>query len=444
MASTFPESIDPFINPTYTKVNGLDYVKAEHINDLQDAVRNIEIVITGAGLSMEISSNNYVPEDSSVKSSIEILDGAIKQRQTAFEEHMDFVMPTDPFQHHANVVQVTSIGNLSATRGQSAFEEHQGDIDSIMSGGYVEGATLDDRYILKTGDVTVEQDFIALQDVYLGTSTTHQVEIAGDVSIGNDLVVSGTAQIDGDITLSNVAKIGAVDFFEYTNIGFLATGIHLKSLKDFIFTLDADDAVDALSTIAKFEIQNGIGNPIFSVDEDGIISATGLISGTISEFSSYTAVGTTRLEQGTLVVEDDTFLIKLDSNDNDAISALIVTRDNDAGTLETSTDLILKVDEARIIAGNKIQKRTIPEVGYFGMKFYSDNAGGKFQGIGVNFKSKMMTVPSSITLSINPLGSSNYNNVSITDITEYGFFVECDAIAIGHVELKGTYTTVGN
>jgi hypothetical protein len=453
MASTFPNSIDPFINPVYTKVNGVDYVKAEHVNDLQDAVRNIEMVIAGAGLSMNLGSNNYVPSTASVKVALEILDGAIKLRQDAFEDHLNFVMPTDPFQHHSNVVQVTAIGNLSSTRAQSAFEELQADIDAIMSGGYVEGFTLDDRYILKagpavvTGSLTVQNDFTALQNSFLGSSIAHQVVTSGDLSVGKNLLVNGDSEFGGDIVIPNTAKIGAKDFFEYTNIAFLASGMHLKSYQDFIFTLDSDDAIDGLSTIAKFEIKNGLGNTLFSVNEDGEMSVLSRVAASFAELDSHLIVGgaiQTRLEQNKMEVQDNVFTIKLDSDNTDPTASLIVTRDGDNGTTNTSTNIILKATDTELIAGNHSLKRGVTETGYFGLKFYSDDAGGKFQGYGVNFKSKMLSVPSSVSLSIDPTKSTNYNNVTITDLNEYGFFVECDALTVGHVELKGTYTTVGN
>lgn len=453
MASSFPNSIDSFINPVYTKVNGVDYVKAEHINDLQNAVRNIEIVVAGAGIGLNSSSNNYVPLTVSVKSAIEILDGALKVRQNAFENHVGSVMPTDPFQHHSNVIQVTSIGNLNSTRVQQALEEHQADIDAIMSGGFVEGFTLDDRYILKagpaiiTGTLSVQQDFTSLQNAFLGTSLSHQVIMSGSATLGKDLIVGGKADITGDITLSNVAKIGAKDFFEYTNIAFLNSGMHFKSFKDFIFTLDSDDATDGQAIISTFQIQNGLGSTVMSLDEDGILFVLSKIAASFSELDSHITIGSsvqTRLEQDKLEVQNGNFTIKLDSDSDSSSSALIVTRDGDLGLLDTSTSIILKANETQLIAGSKVQTRGVPEVGYFGLKFHSDNAGGKFHGYGVNFKSKMLSVPSSVNLSIDPTKSSNYNNVTITDLNEYGFFVECDSLTIGHVELKGTYTTVGN
>jgi len=453
MSSNFPNSIDAFINPVYTKVNGVDYVKAEHVNDLQDAVRNLQIVTIGSGLSMGIASNNYLPSTSSIKAALEILDGTIKLREDEFDAHLNAVMPTDPFQHHANVLQVTAIGNLNSTRVQQALEEHQADIDAIMSGGYVEGFTLDDRYILKagpaliTGTLSVQQDITGLQNAFFGTTLSHQVVMSGSLTVGNRLTVASSSEFQGDIVLPNTIKIGAKDFFEYTNIAFLNNGIHFKSFKDFIFTLDSDDAIDGQATISKFDIQNGAGTTVFSVDEDGILSILANLNASFVNLNSHLTIGSSelaRLEHDRLEVENGRFLIKLDSDSNESTSALVVTRDGDLGSSETSTNLIFKADEQKVISGNSVLRRGVQEVGYFGLKFYSDNAGGKFHGIGVNFKSKMLTVPSSITLSIDPLKSSNYNNVTITDLNEYGFFVECDSLTIGHVELKGTYTTVGN
>jgi hypothetical protein len=403
---------------------------------------------------MNINSNFYLPETSSIKSSLEILDGALKLRQNAFESHLSLVMPTDPFQHHSNVVQVTAIGNLSSTRVQSALEELQNDIDQIMAGGYVEGFTLDDRYILKAGPATitgtlgVQQNFTALQNANLGSSLSNVVTISGSTIIGKDLTIAQNVEIGGNVTLPNTSKIGAKDFFEYTNIAFLSTGMVLNSFKDFVFNLDSDDATDGAATISKFEIRNGIGSPVFSVNEDGEVLILSRIAASFSELDSHLVVGSsiqTRLEQNKLEVQNPTFTIKLDSDSNDSSSSsFIVTKDGDTGLVNNSTNLLLKVSESEMISGNHTLKRGVPETGYFGMKFYSDNAGGKFHGIGVNFKSKMLTVPSSVSLSIDPTKSSNYNNAAITDLNEYGFFIECDALTVGHVELKGTYTTIGN
>lgn len=453
MASNFPSSIDSFINPVYTKVNGVDYVKAEHVNDLQDAVRNIETVIVGSGLNMAIGSNNYVPENASVKSAIEILDGSVKQRQNSFEDHINAVMATDPIQHHANVIQVTPIGNLSSQRVQQALEEHQVDINSIMSGGYVEGVTLDDRYILKngpaliTGTLTVQNTVTGLQNASFGTSLTHVLSCSGDLNIARNGLFGGELEIGGDLTIPASSKIGAKDSSQYTNISFSNNGVDFKSIKDFIFSIDSDDAVDGEANEGKFEIRGGLGTPVFSVSEDGIVSVLSKISASFSELGSHLTVGSsskTRIEQAKMDVDNNQYLIRLDSDSNASDEALIVTKDGDLGASDSSGAIILKASSDKVIAGNPVLKRGVQEKGYFGIKFYSDNAGGKFHGVGVNFKTTMLAAPSSVSLSIDPQKSSNFNNVTVTDLNEYGFFVECDSLAVGHVELIGTYETVGN
>jgi len=453
MSSNFPSSIDSFINPNYIKVNGVDYVKAEHVNDLQVAIRNTQIVMAGAGIGLGAGSNYYVPTSASVKNAIEILDGAIKTRQTAFETHLNSVMPTDPYQHHSNVIQVTAIGNLNSTRAQQAFEELQADIDAIMSGGYVEGFTLDDRYILKsgsasvTGSLSVQNNLTVLQNATFGSTLSNVVSMSGSLNVGKDAVVFGNFEVGGNLTMPDTSKIGSKNHFEYSNLSFLSTGVNLKSIRDITLVIDSDDSVDGQATTSKFELQNGIGSPIFAVDEDGIMTVLSKIATSFAELDSHLLIGSsvqTRLEHNKMSVENGSFLLQLDSNNNDLESVFVITKDGDLGTLNTSTNIVLKADQSSVISGNQILKRGVQEQGYFGMKFYSDNAGGKFHGIGVNFKSKMLSVPSSVTLSIDPLKSSNYNNVTITDLNEYGFFVECDSLTVGHVELKGTYTTVGN
>lgn len=453
MASTFPNSIDSFINPVYTKVNGVDYVKAEHVNDLQDAVRNVQIVIAGSGVGLGSASNNYVPSSASVKSAVEVLDAALKVRQNFFESHLSSVMPTDPFQHHSNVIQVTAIGNLNSTRVQQALEEHQADIDAIMSGGYVEGKTLDDRYITKsesatvTGTLTVQQNLTALQNVFLGTSLSHEITASGSISVGKNLFVNGTSELTGNITVSNSSKIGAKDYFAYTNLTFDNAGIQLNSFKDIVLNLNSDDAIDGQAASSSFFIKNGIGSSLLSLTEAGVLSVPGSVISNSLNLQTELLVGTSQQLKLTLAgaeVPSEVFTIKLDSDNNSSQSEFVVTRDGDLGTNNSSINLILKATASELIAGTLVQKRSIPEKGYFGIKFYSDNAGGRFQGYGVNFKSKMLNVPSSITLSIDPAKSSNYNNVTITDINEYGFFIECDSLTVGHVVLKGTYETVGN
>lgn len=453
MASNFPNAVDSFINPQFTKVNGVDFVKAEHINDLQDAVRNVQLSIIGNGLSLNIASNNYVPPTADLKSAIEILDGEVKQREDDLQIHLDASMPTDSTQHHANVIEVTTIGNLSSNRLQWALEEHQNDIDRIMTGGYVEGITLDDRYLLSsgpatvTGDFTVEGLFTAEGNVLLGQSLSDTITASGDVSVGRDFTVAGDSEFMGDVMLPDVSKLGASSNIQYSHLAFGADHVAVRSIKDIELQLDTDDSIDGASETGELRVLSGNSTTIFSLLENGQLTVSTKVSTTILEGTSHVEFGsgeTGRLENDLLATDRTNFVIQVDRNNNSINDYFAVTRDGDNGALDNATDILLKAKDTEFIAGNHVLKRGTPERGYFGIKFYSDNAGGRFQGHGVNFKARMLTAPSSVTLNVDGVRSSNYNNLSITDLNEHGFFVECDSVAVGHCEVKGTYETVGN
>lgn len=453
MASNFPNAVDSFINPQYTKVNGVDFVKAEHVNDLQDAVKNIQLIIIGSGLSMGLGSNNYVPANADVKTALEILDGVVKDRENEHDDHLNASMPTDPFQHHANIIEVTAIGNLTSTRLQWALEELQSDINNIMTGGTVEAITLDDRYLLAggpanvTGTMTVQGDFDAQANVTLGGNATHTVDTAGDLTVGRDLHVVGDSLFDGDIRMPDVSKLGAVSNIQYSHLAFGADFVNLYSIKDIELRIDSDDAIDGLSESAEFRVLNGSAAVCMNLLESGEMNVLAKVSSPIFSAATQVEIGSSEpaiVTNSEFATERSSFLVQVDSDNGSINDWFGVTQNGDNASLDNSTDILLKAKEDEFIAGNHVLKRSVPETGYFGFKFYSDNAGGRFQGQGVNFKSKMLTAPSSVTLSIDLGLSTNYNNVSITDLNEYGFFVECDSLAVGNCELKGTYETVGN
>ncbi|MDD3412443.1 MAG: hypothetical protein PHY47_00420 [Lachnospiraceae bacterium] len=453
MASNFPNAVDSFVNPQYQKVNAIDYVKAEHINDLQDAVRNVQLGLIGSGLSINFSSNNYVPVTADFKTAVEILDAEVYQRELDFQNHLDSVMPTDPFQHHANVIEVTPIGNLGATRLQWALEELQQNIDMIMTGGQVESLNLDDRY-LKTfgsnicdGNFVVNGAFSTKENVILGASTTHSVETSGDLTVGQNLTVVGASQFLGDVKLPDVSKLGASSNLAYSHIAFGSDKVIMSSIKDIEMILDANDPIDGISENAEFRIKNASNNILMSLLENGELSVLTSIRTMILKADSHIEVGSgtpARIENDLLGTQAPHFVLQVDSSNAATGGYFAVTKDGDTGSLDTSTRILLKASAEKIIAGNHVLTRGVPETGYFGIKFYSENAGGRFHGQGVNFKSKTMTTPSSVVLNVNAVKSHNYNNLSITDINEYGFFFECDSTAVGDVEVKGTYETVGN
>lgn len=453
MASNFPNSIDAFVNPQYTKVDGVDYVKAEHINDLQDALKNVQLLIIGSGVSMNIGSNNYLPITADIKSSLEILDGEVRLREDSFQSHIDAVMPTDLFQHHANVVEVTSIGNMSGDRLQWVLEDFQNNIDMIMSGGIVNAYTLDDRYILSggpaevTGTLQVNGDTALQSNVDLGSSISHTVTASGDLKVGRDIDVYGKANFRGDILIPDVSRIGASTNSEYTHLAFTADKVALKSFKDIEFQLDSDDAIDGTSMEAGFNVLNGSGDTVFSLMENGQLAVQTKVSTTILEGSSHLSIGASeknRIEHNKMSVDSSDLVLQIDADNSSVNDYFAVTQDGDTGSLDSSEDLLLKVTDSKFIAGQHVLKRNVSEAGYFGIKFYSENAGGRHQGYGVNFKTRMMSIPSSIVLNVSTGKSENFGNLVVSDINEYGFFVECESLEVGNCEVKGTYETVGN
>lgn len=70
------------------------------------------------------------------------------------------------------------------------------------------------------------------------------------------------------------------------------------------------------------------------------------------------------------------------------------------------------------------------------------DAAGAFRLNGVNFKTVLTSVPSSITLTVT--SSTNIASVGAQDISKYGFAVQYQATAAAFSLWNGTYTTVGN
>jgi len=452
MASIFPGGIDTFTNPVYTKINGEDVVSAAHVNDLQDALRAVQEVVAGAGKVLDMNSNNVVADDSSFKAMIEALDDAIGGITSDLVDHIGFVLVTDPAQHHGNVIAVTPIGNLASSRVQTALQEHQVDIDSIMTGGTVEGVTLDNRYVRKAtaqtmqGPLTVTLDLTIDGNTVLGNSLGDSVTISGDVTVGGNINLAGDALVGADLLLQVGKKIAEDGATNASYVLFESDKLEFYSHKDFIFRLDADDATDGNSDAGEFIIKNGLNNTILSVDESGALSA-GTITGTDFFADGQLNVGSLNeleLGQDSLEVDSNKFHLQLDKTNSDAAARFIVTMDGDTGNNLASSDLLLNLDEdSTLTTGLHRLKSGVQETGYFGLRVMSANAGGVFFGGGVNFKHQLTNSPSSITLT--PDGTSiNYSNLSVVDMNEFGFFFEFDTPAVGASKVFGTYTTVGN
>jgi len=452
MASVWPTSIDTFANPIYLKVDGEDIVKASHVVDLQDAVVAIEEVVAGAGKPLNFASNRFIADDSSFKSVVEALDSEAGSIRDDFTAHKAFVLPTDPVQHHSNVIEVTSIGNLSSVNVQNALQEHQSDIDAIMSGGTVDGANLDNRYVNLSGSQTMQGPLAITESLSVNGAVILGDDISDTVTISGELTAVGVASVNDSLTVgsnillqagSKIAEQGA------TNASYLlfdTDKLELYSHKDFIVRIDADDATDGLSEDAKFSIYNGLGAEVFSVDETGDLTIGG--NATSNEWSSLTklnigASSSLEIYDNKADFDSDEYHIQLDKNDTSATARLYVTMDGDTGNNLASPDLLLNLDEsATLVTGVHKLRSGIQETGYFGMRTFSDNAGGVFYGQGVNFKTQLTNSPSSITLTVDE--NVNASNISVVHMNEYGFFYEFDSVAVGAVKVRGTYTTVGN
>ncbi len=88
-----------------------------------------------------------------------------------------------------------------------------------------------------------------------------------------------------------------------------------------------------------------------------------------------------------------------------------------------------------------VQTAGAPEYGQCGLSLPSVGAGNT-SSVGVNFKTVMTNVPSSISLTA--LQSTNVGSTSISNITAYGFVLNVVATAAGAVTYFATYKTVGN
>lgn len=452
MASIFPSGIDTFANPVYTKINDEDVVSAAHVNDLQDAVRAVQEVLAGAGKVLDMASNNFVADDTSFKVMIEALDDALGTMDTDFSDHKDLVLVTDPAQHHANVISVTAVGNLSSTRVQTALQEHQADINAIMSGNTVEGVTLDDRYVNKSGAQTVQGPVTVTLGLDVEGNVTLGDDLGDTVAIAGDLSVAGASSFTEDVLFSNNIlvepgqKIAENGDINSSYVLFETDKLEFYSHKDFIFRLDADDATDALSQAGEFIIKNGLNTNVFVLNEDGDLVTTTISADSLSLATglSLGALDELEISEDSLSIDAEKFHIQLDKNDTDAAARFVVTMDGDTGNNLASADLLLNIDQnSMLTTGIHRLKSGVQETGYFGLRVLSGSAGGVFFGAGVNFKHQLTNSPSSVTLT--PDGTStNYSNLSVVDMNQYGFFFEFDTPAAAAAKVFGTYVTVGN
>jgi len=222
--------------------------------------------------------------------------------------------------------------------------------------------------------------------------------------------------------------------------------LEFYSHKDFVFRLDADDATDGQADDGRFLIYNGLNTEVFSVDEDGDLDTIGTLTAnetTASVSVNIGAANNVQMFTDKTEYESDSLHLQLDKDNLSATARFVMTMNGDTGASLASQDLLLNIDEsATLTTGLHILREGIQETGYFGMQVYSSNAGGVFYGSGVNFKHTMANTPSSITLNITD--NVNAQNISVTEINQYGFFFTFDSVAVGATRIRGTYTTIGN
>jgi len=450
MASVFPGSIDSFANPIYTKIDGEDLVKAAHVNDLQNAIRAVEETLAGAGKPLDFASNRYIADNSSFQAVVEVLDAELGSLSDSTGSHSSYVLPTDPVQHHANVIEVTPVGNLASDRVQAALVEHQADIDNLMSGGLVEGASLDDRYLnlagaqVVQGPITISDDLSVEGNSVLGTNATNTLDVNAAMSAKSSLEVDDNLILNSNLLLQAGQKIAEEGATDASYISFEADKLELYSHKDIVLRLDADDPTDGQTDAGKLSVHNGLDVEVFSVDEDGALTAASALLTEVSA-TSLLKIGVDDVVFSSDMSEykSESLHIQLDKDDVSSASRFFITKDGDTGASLASQDLLLNLDEdSTLTSGLHVLKEGIQETGYIGLQYYSDNAGGVFYGQGVNFKSTMTNSPSSVTLSVSE--NLNAQNISITDINKYGFFWSFDSVNIGPAKVIGTYTTIGN
>lgn len=450
MASLFPGSVDTFANPIYTKVDGIDVVQAVHVNDLQDAVRATQqAIITGS--SIAFANNFYIADSTSLKTCLEVLDSSLYTLSESFNFHREAALLSDNAQHHANVIEIDPIGNLQSSRVQPALYELQSDIDNILGVGTLSpSASLDARYVMLSGSQSMQGPLSITESLSVGKSTSLGQTSSdshlwkGSFDITGNIALHGVLSSDENILIPYGKKLAAT---QATNSSYLLldqSKVELFSRKDIILRIDSDDSVDQASESASFLIKDGLNQTVFEVTEQGNVSVTSQVTSTILEATNFVKIGTeTLLTHDALSAKTNSYQIQLDKDNTQSTARFFITSKGDTGSSLSSSNLLLNLDQnSKLITGVHVLKSGIQEIGYFGHKTYSNNAGGVFFGFGVNFKHELTNAPASIVLTLS--GSVNASNISITNITKYGFFIEFDTPAVGACKVMGTYQTIGN
>jgi hypothetical protein len=450
MASFFPSSVDNFANPIYTKIDGIDVVQAAHVNDLQDAARAVQELLI-AGRTISYTSNNYIANNASFKLCIENLDSAVGALEASFNQHKIAALVSDPAEHHGNVIVIDPIGNLSSSRVQPAIYELQGDIDNILGVGSLSPvASLDSRYVMQSGaqsmqgPLTISGDLTAQANTTFGTTTASVHAWSGTFDITGNINHIGDTNVTGDILLLTNKKIAEISNPASAYMMFGSDKIEMYSKKDFVIRLDSNDATDGINDVASFNIKDGLGANVMTASELGAMTSSFSITAPFIIGTTSTTLGDdTVISDSKIDAKSPSVHVQLDKLNTNASARFLVTHNNDTGSNLASANLLLNLDEtSKLVTGIHVLKSGIQEIGYFGLKGYSPNAGGVFHGVGVNFKHELTNSPSSVTLTVSE--NVNAQNITVSSISKYGFFIECDSVAVGAFKIRGTYLTVGN
>ena len=464
MATQYPINIDSFSNPISVKADGADYVKAAHVNDLQDAIRAIQTSLMGSGISVSFNSNNYVPSDSSFKVAVDILDNSLKALSDDLDTHLELSMLTDSAQHHANVIEVSAgsgatLADISPLRVQTVLEVIRQEINLILDGQYVRGKTLADLYILKsgpaliTGSLEVQDDVQFNGNTTLGQGASNTVTTSGDLFTGRNLEVAGSVTIGGSFELPAGFKVGQEGQLLYSSITFESDKTQINSMADIVLKLDSDALVNPLGETSKLSVLDAVNQEVFSVNEAGdstikeslttktvtalqeiILGTTDKISFTSENLSSSQADFALLLDNGEMAQKIADARSHGDLSENESF---IISKNGYTGTDANNSDIILKSTKDELISGTTKLRPELTETGMFGLKFTSRNPGGEFQGDFVPYRqAKTAVVSPTITVDNT---SINVGAVQTSMVSEYGFFIECDSITTGEVFLKGTY-----
>lgn len=452
MATSYPTTIDSFLNPVSTKVNGQDYVKAEHINDVQDSIRAMQISLIGSGVSVNFGSNYFVPGAVSFKSAIEILDSSLEGVREELETHTTLSMITDSPQHHANVLEFSSgsgavLADITPKRVQTALEVIRQEINQMLAGGYVRGQSLSDLYILKsgpavvTGTMEVQGDFQADSNVQLGSSTTHSTLASGDLQVGRNFEVIGDSILRGDIELSSAVKIGLEGSLGYGFLSFDNLEARLQSLNDIVLKLDSNGLVDGLNQTSQLKVLDSVDQVAFSVNElgEGLLKSSLLTGrGFFNQDLNIGSSNQTVISSDSLETSENEMRILLDKGSIASGAKLTISRDGYTGSSVSNDNVMMQATESELYSGTTVLKPNLKENGTFALKFQSNNPGGEFQGYWVPFRQKKMNIPS-VNITLNTADSVNVGTVQVGSINQYGFFVECDSVTAGMVYMFGTY-----